>query len=103
MAIFICLSVLCSFVRLSPETRGRVAAATNGVTDVSPWIEEFFRPREIYASGGSLPVVLLMRFYRCSSKTCAGCRTWMPFSHQSTTAHQTTSDTGRRKDLRCPI
>jgi len=34
-------------------------------------------------------------------KTCAGCRTWMPFSHQSTTAHQTTSDIGRRKDLRC--
>jgi len=31
----------------------------------------------------------------------AGCRTWMPFSHQSTTAHQTTSDIGRRKDLRC--
>ena len=34
-------------------------------------------------------------------KTCAGCRTWMPFSHQSTTAHQTTSDIGRREDLRC--
>ena len=37
-------------------------------------------------------------------KTCAGCRTWimwMPCSHQSTTAHQTTSDIGRRKDLRC--
>jgi len=31
----------------------------------------------------------------------AGCRTWMPFSHQSTTAHQTTSDIGRCKDLRC--
>ena len=28
-------------------------------------------------------------------------RAWMPFSHQSTTAHQTTSDIGRRKDLRC--
>ena len=31
----------------------------------------------------------------------AGCHTWMPFSHQSSTAYQTTSDIGRRKDLRC--
>ena len=31
----------------------------------------------------------------------AGCRTWMPFSHQSTTAHQTTSDIGCGEDLRC--
>ena len=31
----------------------------------------------------------------------AGCRTWMPFLRQSTTAHQTTCDIGCRKDLRC--